>query len=86
MYRLIKVQAVNRPGVLHRMTQTVLRNHYNIDHLTVTETADPKISLMTFGICFSEEAVEHEASLLAKQMEKQVDVVKAEVLTANAAV
>jgi len=73
----IELRVVNRPGVLNRITQVVLKPRYNIDSLTLVATDDPKVSVITVGIRFEDEAA---ASLLTKQLAKQVDVLSGVVL------
>lgn len=74
IYRLIQARVVNRPGVLNRITQVILKPRYNVDSLTLTGTDDPNVSIITVGIRF--EKIEA-AELLAKQLSKQVDVIYA---------
>lgn len=74
IFRLIQTRVVNRPGVINRITQIVLKPRYNIDTLTLTGTDDPDISIITVGIRF--ENIEA-AQLLTKQLQKQVDVLYA---------
>ena len=83
MYHLIQVQAVNRPGILHRITQIVLRNQLNIENLSLMVSENTRLSFITLGIIFPEENNEHEAELLAKQMAKQVDIVSAQLMKAT---
>ncbi|AMB99022.1 acetolactate synthase small subunit [Aerococcus urinaehominis] len=74
LYRLIQTRVANRPGVLNRITQVILRPRYNIDTLTLTGTDDPGVSIITVGIRFEDLEA---ARLLTKQLEKQVDVIYA---------
>lgn len=82
MYRLIQVRVANRPGVLHRITQVALRPRYNIDTLSLIATEDPKIAIMQLGIQFTDDDPAQAAQFLARQLEKQVDVINAVDLTA----
>lgn len=74
IYRLIQTRVVNRPGVLNRITQIILKPRHNIDTLTLTGTDDPNTSIITVGIRFEDLEA---AQLLAKQLAKQVDVIYA---------
>jgi len=78
MLRLIQAKVVNKPGVLNRITQVILKPQYNIDTLTLTGTEDYDVSLITVGINFDTLAA---AELLTKQLEKQVDVISATDIT-----
>ena len=82
MYRLIQVRVANRPGALHRITQVALRPKYNIETLSLIATEDPKISIITLGIQFTDDDPAQAAQFLARQLAKQVDVVRAIDLTA----
>ena len=75
MLRLIQAKVVNKPGVLNRITQVILKPQYNIDTLTLTGTEDYDVSLITVGINLDA------AELLTKQLEKQVDVISATDIT-----
>lgn len=77
MYRLIQLKVVNRPGVLHRITQVVLKPHYNIDSLSLIATEDPKVSIITIGVRMPADTAEEQARLLTLTLEKQVDVISA---------
>ncbi len=77
MYRLIQLTVVNRPGVLHRITQVVLKPRFNIDTLSLIATEDPEISIITIGVRLPEESAEAQAALLTRTLDKQVDVVRA---------
>lgn len=81
MYRLIQVRVANRPGALHRITQVALRPKYNIETLSLIATEDPEISIITIGIKFTEDNPAEAARFLARQLAKQVDVVRAVDLT-----
>ena len=82
MYRLIQLRVVNRPGVLHRVTQIALKPNYNIDTMTLIATEDPEISIISIGIQFIEQDHAAAAAFLARQFEKQVDIMIAIDLTA----
>lgn len=77
IFQFIRLKVVNRPGVLNRVTQVVLKPRYNIDTLTIAGTDDPAISYITIGINFQDLEA---ATLLTRQLLKQVDVVSATLL------
>ncbi|AMB93639.1 ACT domain-containing protein [Aerococcus sanguinicola] len=77
--RIIQTRVVNRPGVLNRITQTVLKPGYNIDTLTLqyaggSADSSAEFSIITLGIQFADQAA---AELLMNQLEKQIDVIYA---------
>lgn len=78
IFRFIRLKVVNRPGVLNRVTQVVLKPRYNIDTLTLAGTDDPTISYITIGINFQDEEA---GTLLTRQLQKQVDVISADQLS-----
>lgn len=80
VFRLIQTRVVNRPGVLHRITQTILRPNYNIEQLTLSAIQGTDISLITVGVNFEDlDAAEH----MVRQLAKQVDVLEARDITEN---
>ncbi len=78
IFQFIQLKVVNRPGVLNRVTQVVLKPRYNIDTLSLAGTEDPEISYITIGINFEDLDA---ARLLTRQLLKQVDVVSAQQLS-----
>ncbi len=66
----------NTAGVLQRVAGLFSRRDYNIDSLTVGETADPKYSRMTVVARGDDQVIEQ----IAKQVEKLEDVIKVKVL------
>lgn len=71
VFRLIQIRVMNRPGVLSRITQTVLRPGYNIETMTLMGTDDPEYSIITIGINYKDV---HEASLMARKLANHIDV------------
>ena len=68
--RVLSILVDNTSGVLSRVSGLFSRRGYNIDSLTVGETADPKYSRMTV-VCSGDELVLEQ---ITKQLEKLVDV------------
>jgi acetolactate synthase I/III small subunit len=60
----------NHAGVLSRVSGLFSRRGYNIDSLTVGETADPGVSRMTIAVRGDESVLEQ----IEKQLEKLVEV------------
>lgn len=72
----------NNSGVLTRMSGLFARRGYNITSLTVGETQDKKISRMTIEL-FGDEYI---LDQIKKQLQKQVDVITVQDLSADSAV
>lgn len=66
----------NTSGVLSRIAGMFSRRGYNIDSLTVGETADPKYSRMTVVVVGDELIIDQ----IEKQLRKQEDVIEIKVL------
>ena len=64
------------PGVLSRVAGLFSRRGYNIDSLTVGETADPRYSRMTVVARGDEQILDQ----IVKQLAKLIDVVDIKVL------
>jgi acetolactate synthase-1/3 small subunit len=62
----------NRPGVLARVATLVSGRGYNIDSLSVAETMDPAISLITLIVSGSPKIVNQ----IVKQLRKLINVIK----------
>jgi acetolactate synthase-1/3 small subunit len=62
----------NRPGVLARVATLVSGRGYNIDSLSVSETMDPAVSLITLIVSGSPRIV----SQIVKQLRKLINVIK----------
>ncbi|MDR1110213.1 MAG: acetolactate synthase small subunit [Deltaproteobacteria bacterium] len=62
----------NRPGVLARVATLVSGRGYNIDSLSVAETMDPAVSLITLIVSGSPRIV----SQIVKQLRKLINVIK----------
>lgn len=72
----------NESGVLGRIANLFSRRAYNIDSLTVGETADPKYSRMTIVSTGDDQVLDQ----IQKQLDKQVDVKDVKVLKRDASV
>ncbi|MDR3134917.1 MAG: acetolactate synthase small subunit [Deltaproteobacteria bacterium] len=62
----------NRPGVLARVATLVSGRGYNIDSLSVSETMDPAVSLITLVVSGSPKIVNQ----IVKQLRKLINVIK----------
>ncbi|MDR1298095.1 MAG: acetolactate synthase small subunit [Deltaproteobacteria bacterium] len=62
----------NRPGVLARVATLVSGRGYNIESLSVSETMDPAVSLITLIVSGSPRIV----SQIVKQLRKLINVIK----------
>ncbi|MDR1308823.1 MAG: acetolactate synthase small subunit [Deltaproteobacteria bacterium] len=62
----------NRPGVLARVATLVSGRGYNLDSLSVAETMDPAVSLITLIVSGSPRIV----SQIVKQLRKLINVIK----------
>ena len=67
----------NTAGVLSRVAGLFSRRGYNIESLTVGETADPKYSRMTVVSLGDQEILEQ----IEKQLNKKLDVIKVKTLS-----
>ncbi len=68
--RILSILVDNTAGVLSRVAGLFSRRGYNIDSLTVGETADPRFSRMTVVASGDDQVLEQ----ITKQLAKQVDV------------
>ena len=68
--RILSILVDNTAGVLSRVAGLFSRRGYNIDSLTVGETADPRFSRMTVVATGDDQVLEQ----ITKQLAKQVDV------------
>ena len=68
--RILSILVDNTAGVLSRVAGLFSRRGYNIDSLTVGETADPRFSRMTVVAAGDDQVLEQ----ITKQLAKQVDV------------
>ena len=69
---VLSVLVENQSGVLSRVSGLFSRRGYNIDSLTVGETADPRISRMTIVVRGDDWVLEQ----IKKQLNKLIDVIK----------
>lgn len=74
--RTLSILVDNTSGVLQRVAGLFGRRNYNIDSLTVGETADPKYSRMTVVASGDDQVLEQ----ITRQLEKLEDVIKVKVL------
>ena len=79
---VISVLVENQAGVLSRVSGLFSRRGYNIDSLSVGETADPKFSRITLVARGDEHILEQ----IEKQLNKLIDVIKVETLDPDSSV
>ncbi|RMG01529.1 MAG: acetolactate synthase small subunit [Nitrospirae bacterium] len=77
MRHTISVLVENRFGVLSRVAGLFSGRGYNIESLSVGETIDPQISLMTIVTTGDDQVIEQ----ITKQLNKLIDVIKVVDLT-----
>jgi len=70
--RVISVQVENKPGVLSRVAGLFSARGYNIDSLTVSNTCQEDISVMTIVVHGDDKITEQ----IKKQLNKLIDVIK----------
>jgi acetolactate synthase-1/3 small subunit len=75
--RTLSVLVDNEPGVLARVTGLISGRGFNIDSLSVAETHDPKVSLITLITSGSPQFIEQ----IIKQLRKLINVIKVVDLT-----
>ncbi|MEW6261696.1 MAG: acetolactate synthase small subunit [Thermodesulfobacteriota bacterium] len=75
--RTLSVTVDNEPGVLARVATLISGRGFNIDSLSVAETLDPKVSLITLVTTGSASIVEQ----IIKQLRKLINVIKVVDLT-----
>lgn len=74
--RVLSLLVDNTSGVLSRVAGLFSRRGYNIDSLTVGETADPRYSRMTIVVSGDELTLDQ----ITKQLAKLIDVVDIKIL------
>lgn len=74
--RVLSILVDNTFGVLSRVSGLFSRRGYNIDSLTVGETADPRYSRMTVVVSGDEQILDQ----IEKQLAKLIDVADVKVL------
>ncbi|MEK7475614.1 MAG: acetolactate synthase small subunit [Candidatus Coatesbacteria bacterium] len=79
MRHTISVLVENKPGVLARVSGLFASRGFNIESLAVGETEDPTVSRMTIVSSGEDATIEQ----IAKQLNKLVDVIKVNDLTAE---
>ncbi len=72
---VVAILVENRFGVLNRISGMFRRKGFNIDSLTVGETADPEVSRITITFCG-----EDDKEQIIKQLEKMPVVIKVQEL------
>lgn len=72
----LSVLVENNPGVLARVSVLFARRSFNIDHLVVGPTEDPKVSRMTILVNVSSEQLHKVTS----QLDKLIEVIHIEEL------
>ena len=77
MRRTLSVLVDNEPGVLARVTGLISGRGFNIESLSVAETMDPNVSLITFITSGSPPIIEQ----IIKQLRKLINVIKVVDLT-----
>lgn len=80
--RVLSLLVDNTSGVLSRVAGLFSRRGYNIDSLTVGETADPRYSRMTVVVSGDEQILDQ----ITKQLAKLIDVVDIKILENEASV
>ena len=80
--RVLSMLVDNTSGVLSRVAGLFSRRGYNIDSLTVGETADPRYSRMTVVVSGDEQILDQ----ITKQVAKLIDVVDIKTLEENSSV
>jgi len=70
--RTLSVLVDNEPGVLARVTGLISGRGFNIESLSVAETMDPKVSLITLITTGSPQIIEQ----IIKQLRKLINVIK----------
>ena len=73
----LSVMVDNEPGVLARVSGLISGRGFNIDSLSVAETIDPKVSLITLVTTGSPSIIEQ----IIKQLRKLINVIKVVDLT-----
>lgn len=74
--RILSILVDNTSGVLSRVSGLFSRRGYNIDSLTVGETADPRYSRMTVVVNGDEQILDQ----IEKQLAKLIDVADVKIL------
>lgn len=82
MKHTINILVENEFGVLTRIAGLFSGRGYNIQSLTVAETSDPSVSIMTIVTSGNAEVIEQ----IVKQLNKQVNIIKVKNLTDSKAI
>ncbi|QDO87533.1 acetolactate synthase small subunit [Ornithinimicrobium ciconiae] len=78
----LSVLVENNPGVLARVSVLFARRSFNIDHLVVGPTEDPKVSRMTIVLNVGDEQLHKVTS----QLDKLIEVIHIEELSDPSAI
>ncbi|PLR83106.1 acetolactate synthase small subunit [Bacillus canaveralius] len=73
MKRIISLTVLNRPGVLNRITNLFSKRNYNIESISVGHSEQEGISRITCAVHVDNDRVVEQ---IAKQLNKQIDVIK----------
>lgn len=73
----LSVLVENNPGVLARVSVLFARRSFNIDHLVVGPTEDPKVSRMTIVLNVGSEQLQK----VTNQLDKLIEVIHIEELS-----
>jgi acetolactate synthase I/III small subunit len=73
MKRIICLTVMNRPGVLNRITNLFSKRNFNIESISVGHSEQEGISRITCTVHVDNEAA---AEQIAKQLNKQIDILK----------
>ncbi|PLR75471.1 acetolactate synthase small subunit [Bacillus sp. V3-13] len=73
MKRIISLTVLNRPGVLNRITNLFSKRNYNIESISVGHSEQEGISRITCAVHVENDRVVEQ---IAKQLNKQIDVIK----------
>jgi len=82
MRSIFSVLVENKAGILARTAGLFARRGFNIESLAVGETADPDVSRMTIVVDGDQDII----GQVEKQLNKQIDVIKVRLLSADDAV
>ena len=82
MKSILSVLVENKAGILARTAGLFARRGFNIESLAVGETADSRVSRMTIVVDGDQDIIKQ----VEKQLNKQIDVIKVRVLSADDAV
>ncbi|HIE12291.1 MAG TPA: acetolactate synthase small subunit [Desulfotomaculum sp.] len=79
MRHTLAVLALNKPGVLARISGLLSRRNFNIESITAGHTEEPNISRLTLVVQGDDKVIDQ----VVKQVSKLIDVLKVERLDQN---